>query len=46
MKDIEAIENVQKRATRQVPGMKGLTYEERLKKLNLFTRDIEDLEGT
>jgi len=32
-KDIEAIENVQKRATRMLPQMKNLNYEERLKLL-------------
>jgi hypothetical protein len=31
------IENVQRRATRLLPGFKDLTYEERLKKLNLPT---------
>ena len=34
-KHINMIENVQRRATRQIPGFKDLTYEERLKKLNL-----------
>ena len=36
---------MQKRATRQVPAMKGLTYEERLKKLNLFTLRYRRLRG-
>ena len=31
------IENVQKRATKQLPGMKELPYEERFKVLNLPT---------
>ena len=35
VKDIVAIENVQRRATRMLPGMKDKTYEERLKELNL-----------
>lgn len=35
MKDIKAIENVQRRATRLLPGMAGLSYEERLRKLDL-----------
>ena len=36
-KHIEILENVQKRATRQVPELKNLSYEERLKKLKLPT---------
>lgn len=36
-KDIQAIENVQRRATKRLPGMKNLTYEERLKKMDLPT---------
>ena len=35
MKHIDMIENVQRRATKQLPGMKNLTYAERLKKLKL-----------
>ena len=35
IKDIEAIENVQRRATRLLPNMKNLSYEERLRTLNL-----------
>ena len=36
-KHIDMIENVQKRATKQIPGMKNLSYEERLRKLELPT---------
>ena len=36
-KHIDLIENVQRRATKMVPGLTNLTYEERLKKLNLPT---------
>lgn len=36
-KDIEAIENVQRRATKLLPQMKELSYEERLRVLNLPT---------
>jgi hypothetical protein len=36
-KDIEAIENVQKRATRMLSQMKNLNYEERLKLLKMTT---------
>ena len=32
-KDIEIVENVQRRATRMLPQMKDLNYEERLRKL-------------
>ncbi|XP_076030414.1 uncharacterized protein LOC143018713 [Oratosquilla oratoria] len=37
VKDIEMVENVQRRATRMVPELKGLSYEERLRRLNLPT---------
>ena len=36
-RDIESIERIQKRATRQIPQLKDLTYNERLKKLKLPT---------
>ena len=36
-KHSELIEGVQRRATKQIPGMKNLTYEERLRKLKLPT---------
>jgi hypothetical protein len=36
-KDIELIENVQKRATKQVPSLKQLSYTDRLKKLKMPT---------
>jgi len=36
MKDIE-VEKVQRRATKQVKSQRGLSYEQRLKKLNLPT---------
>jgi len=36
-KEIELVESVQRRATKQLPGMKNLPYEERLKSLNLPT---------
>lgn len=37
IKDITAIENVQRRATRLVPSLRDLSYSDRLKKLNLPT---------
>jgi hypothetical protein len=36
-KHIDMIENVQKRATKQIPRIKNLSYEERLRKLELPT---------
>lgn len=36
-KDIERVENVQRRAIRQVAGLAGSTYEEKCKELNLDT---------
>ena len=37
IKDLEAVENVQRRASKLVPTLKNLTYEERLRKLGLPT---------
>ena len=39
------IENVQKRATKQIPGMKNLSHEERLRKLELPTLSYRRLRG-
>ena len=33
----DAIENVQRRATKQLPGIKNIPYEERLERLKLST---------
>ena len=38
-KDIAKIEGVQRRATKMVPYLRALSYEERLKKMNLFTME-------
>ena len=37
IKDLKAVENVQRRASKLVPTLKNLTYEERLRKLGLPT---------
>ena len=37
MKDIETIEKVQKRATKQVKGLHSLSYEDRLRKLDILS---------
>ena len=37
MKDIEKVEGVQRRATKVLPGMKEMAYEDRLRKLKLPT---------
>ncbi|KAJ8040215.1 hypothetical protein HOLleu_14445 [Holothuria leucospilota] len=44
-RDIDAIENVQRRATRLIPSLKGLTYTERLKKLKLPILKYRRLRG-
>ena len=45
MKHIEALENVQRRATKLVPGMSQLSYAERLKALKLPTLTYRRLRG-
>ena len=42
-KDVEALERVQKRFTRMLPGMEGISYEERLNKLGLFSLERQRL---
>ncbi|XP_072437775.1 uncharacterized protein [Chiloscyllium punctatum] len=44
-KDILAIEGVQRRFTRSIPGMAGLPYTERLKRLGLYTLEFRRLRG-
>ena len=45
VKDINLIENVQHRATRMISELRGMTYEERLKVLNLTTLETRRLRG-
>ena len=45
IKDIQAFENVQKRAAKLVKQLKDLSYEDRLKKLNLTTLEERRTRG-
>ena len=44
-KDILTLENVQRRATKMVPGLSNLSYEDRLRKLKLPTLSYRRLRG-
>jgi hypothetical protein len=44
-KDIDSLENVQRRATRMIPGLKDMEYEERLRHLNRPTLAFRRLRG-
>ena len=44
-KDILVIEAVQLRFTRLIPGMAGLSYEERLKRLGLYSLEFRRMRG-
>jgi hypothetical protein len=45
IKHIDMTENVQRRATKQLPGFKELSYSERLKKLKLLTFSFRRVRG-
>ena len=44
-KHIDSIENVQRRASKQIPGMEGLSYEDRLRKLDMPSLAYRRLRG-
>jgi len=43
VKDIDAVESVQRRFTKRLPGYKSLTYSERLKRANLLSLELRRL---
>ena len=45
-KHISSVENVQRHAIRMVPGLKGMSYEQRLRALDLPTSSTGNIEGT
>ena len=44
-RDVTMLESVQRRATRMIPGLSLLSYEERLKELNLFSIERRHIRG-
>ncbi|XP_078059894.1 uncharacterized protein LOC144485672 [Mustelus asterias] len=44
-KDVEAIERVQRRFTRMLPGLGGMPYEDRLRELGLFSLERRRMRG-
>ena len=44
-KDVNALEAVQRRFTRLIPGMGGLSYEERLERLGLYPLEFRSIRG-
>ena len=45
VKDIEVLEKVQHRATRMVPGLKRLPYEDRLRRLDIYSLTARRIRG-